>query len=63
MGETEGNISLIDHLVFVSLCTLVIVGEHIQHKKNLVLKIQQCVKTNLHNADLVITENQVKHCF
>ena len=32
MGETEGNISPVDHLVLVSLCVLVITGEHIiQH--------------------------------
>ena len=31
MGETEDNISLVDHLVLVSSCAPVIVGEHIQH--------------------------------
>ena len=29
MGKTEDNISLVDHLVSVSSCALVIVGEHI----------------------------------
>ena len=29
MGKTEDNISLVDHLVLVSSCALVIVGEHI----------------------------------
>ena len=32
MGETEVNTSFTDHLVLVSLCVLVTVGEHIiQH--------------------------------
>ena len=37
MGETEGSISLAGHLVLVSSCVLVIVGEHFQHQKNTVL--------------------------
>ena len=32
MWETDVNISPVDHLVLVSLCALVIIGEHIiQH--------------------------------
>ena len=32
MGETEDNISTVDHPVLVSLCVLIITGEHIiQH--------------------------------
>ena len=32
MGETEDNVSPVDHLVLISSCVLVIMGEHIiQH--------------------------------
>ena len=40
MGETEDNISLVDHPVLASFCVLVIVWEQtIQRSKKMVFKI------------------------
>ena len=61
MNETEYNICL-DYLVLISLCVHDIVGEDIiKHQKNLELKILQCVKTTVSNANLAITENQLEN--
>ena len=64
MGETEKNISLADNTVLISSCVLVILGVHlIQRQKNLMVKIQQHVKTKVSNPNQVIPENQLKCCF
>ena len=44
MGETEDNISPVDHLVLVSSCVLVIIEHIIQRQKNMCSKYSSVQK-------------------